>query len=173
MSKENKMEKIAEALATVDSRINQAMYETAQNMQHYEITNLFNQAALDFFNLAISITHKKKLNNEYNFSGYMKLFETALKINVDLPIDRFTMIILEFAPDIYNENEKIFLDMEIPDGKINVGNEFDIIRSKEFQKLWKILNQTEKEDVKEKIVSLTTYAHIFFYRLLIDKQSNK
>ena len=169
-SERTRMDIIIDALSKIDSDINNGIWEMAQGLTNNEITNLFNQTALDFFNLAIDITRKRNIEREYGFSAYMNLFEAALKMNVTVPVDRFTMLILEFAPDIYGGNEKVFLDMHIPDSKINTGNEFNIIRSDAFKKLWLILNSTEKELVTEKVLSLTTYAHAYFYKLLLNKK---
>jgi hypothetical protein len=163
----DKMNVIANSLSKIDQKINQGILDMARNLTDAEITNFFNQTALDFFNLAIDITRKKNMEREYGFSSYMALFETALKLNVNMPIDRFTMVILEFAPNIYNENEDFFLNMVIPDKKINTGNEFNIIQSEEFKALWKSLNATDKEMVGEKILSLTMYAHTYFCKLLL------
>lgn len=171
--KSKKMTLIADSLAKVDPDVNRGIWDMAQNLSEQEIICFFNQTALDFFTFAINITKKMGKEREYGFSGYMMLFETTLKMNKSVPVDQFTILILEFAPDIYNANEKFFLDMYIPDGKIgkgnNNGNEFNIIQSQEFKKLWLALDSADKENIKERIIVLTTYAHAYFYKLLMSK----
>lgn len=84
-----------------------------------------------------------------------------------LPLDKFTLIILEFANEIYSEEENCFMDMTIPDAKLEVGNEFGLIRSEIFKSLWKILDKNHKQIIKEKIILLTTYAHTYFYKTVM------
>lgn len=161
------MEKIAAALSTIDPNITSGILDLAKNLSEQEIINLFNQNAIDFFNMAIETSQNLGLEKEFGFGAYKTLFTSALKINAKLPIDKFTIIILEHAPDIYDENEKYFLEMSIPDGEVKVSNAFSIIKSTEFKKLWMVLDQKYKEIVKEHIISLTTYAHAYFYKLII------
>ena len=139
----------------------------ANNLSDREIINLFNQSAMDFFNLAINITEKMKRAKEFGFVAYKSIFESTLKVNANLPVDKFTVIILEYAADIYDSNEKYFLEMHIPNKELNTGNAFSIIESEEFKKLWLVLNSQDKEIVKEHIISLTSYAHAYFYNLIL------
>ena len=124
--KSEKMARIADALAKVKPEINQNIWEMARSLSEEEIIQFFNQTALDFFTFAIDGTRKMGKEREYGFAGYMRLFESALGMNKIVPIDQFTVIILEFAPEIY--------------------------------------------DVKDRIISLTSYAHAYFYKLLMNKK---
>lgn len=166
--KMQKMQKIANALDRVDADIYNDVMAMARGMSIYDIAVSFNQGALDFFDSAIKITTKKGLEGKYKFGGYKNLFETALKGDKTIPVDKFTFLILEFAPDIYEGNEKMFLDMEIPDGSLDSGNEFNLIQSKEFKDLWRVLRSGDKEEIKDCVTVLTTYSHAYFLRLLLD-----
>lgn len=167
--KTKKMELIAESLSKVDNEINQGIMDYAQSLSEKEIIILFNQTALDFFNFAIEGTRRLKREREFGFSGYLNLYERAVKANMEVPIDQFTVIVLEFAHDIYNKNENFFLDLHIPDAELKDENknEFNIIRSDEFKKLWKVLDEKDKNEVIQKIIALTTYAHTYFYKLAL------
>lgn len=160
------MQRIAIALSQIDPSINQGILDMARGLSKQEIINLFNQSAMDFFATAIYVTTQMKREKEFGFAGYETIFSTTLKINAQLPIDKFTLIILEHAPDIYDANETHFLRMHIPNGEIKTSNAFSIIKSDEFKKLWCVLQPSDKEKVKEHIISLTTYAHAFFYKLI-------
>lgn len=160
------MERIMTALKRVDVDVNQGILTMINLLTEREIINLFNQSANDFFTTAIDITIQMKIENKFNFSGYKNIFESTLKVNATLPIDKFTIIILEYAPDIYDANEQYFLNMDIPDGEIKTENAFSIIRSSEFKEVWKILSLANKAIIKEKITSLTTYAHAYFYKII-------
>lgn len=177
--KTDKMTLIASSLERVDPDLNKSLYDMASTMSESEIIVLFNQTALDFFTFAINGTKRLNREREFGFAGYLSLYQSAIKANIGVPIDKFTILILEFAPDIYSVNEKFFLDMEIPDIKIdtstdqskkNTDNEFNMIQSKEFKKLWLVLSQSDKDQVKEKIQSLTTYAHAYFFKLCMAKK---
>lgn len=172
----DKMTIIGNSLKKVDSEINENIYAMASSMDEHTIILSFNQTALDFFNFAINGTKRLNREREFGFSGYLSLFQTAIKANIGVPIDKFTILILEYAPDIYSVNEKFFLNMDIPDIKIDVSdkkkndNEFNMIQSEEFKKLWLVLSQEDKDAVKEKIILLTTYAHAYFFKLCMTKK---
>jgi hypothetical protein len=171
-AKSGKLVTIANALARVDQEINDGIWSMAHGLREADIISLFNQNARDFFNYAIEGTKKMNQEREYGFSGYLSLFERAMSINVGLPIDQFTIIVLEFAPEIYDTKENFFLNMNIPDTTLESENEFNIIRSEKFKKLWKMIQPDEKEGVKKLVISLTTYAHAYFYKLLLNKQQS-
>jgi len=155
------MNKIINALERVDPSTSQNIMELVENMDISEIIFTFNQTTGDLFDLLI------KYNNKYNIinlEGYYTLFKNALKINNRLPIDQFTMIILEYAPEIYANDYDRFLNMNIPDTKVSVGNQFGIIRTDIFKSFWRQLNDTEKSKIKEKLIILTTMAHVYFYK---------
>lgn len=166
MSSQQKLQNVIDALDKVPLETKQMIYDMSQNMTEKEIIQSFNQQTIDLLTLLIQITQKTKLDNKYKLSGYKVLFENAIKLNWKLPIDRFTLSILEFASDIYAENEDCFLNMTIPDAKIETGTEFNLIRSEMFKNLWRELDNNDKEQLKEKIIILTTFAHAYLYKSL-------
>jgi hypothetical protein len=50
---------------------------------------------------------------------------------------------------------------------LEVGNEFNIVRSDMFKQLWKKLSEEDKTAIKEKMVLLTTLAHVYFYQTVL------
>ena len=161
------LDNVVKSLDRVPIDTRQMIFSMSKGMSELEIIQSFNQQALDMFILVISITKRTGKEKEYQFTGYKALFDNAVKINNKLPLDKFTLIILEFAAEIYAEEENCFLDMSIPDKEVNVGNEFGLIRSESFKILWKTLGRTDKEALKENIILLTTYAHAFLYKTLL------
>lgn len=171
--KEQKLISVADALERVDPETKKMVWNIAKQMNDTEVVVMFNQVALDFFNYMINIAKKLGKEREYGFNGYLVFFQNALKININLPIDKFCLIILEFAPEIYAENEDCFMGMEIPDHNVNVGNEFSMIRSETFKRMWTILNDTDKKTCRDKTILLTIYAHAFLYKTLLLCQKQK
>ncbi|MEM0354155.1 MAG: hypothetical protein QXW79_01100 [Thermoplasmata archaeon] len=169
-----RLEKVVAALEKVDKGTNEMILKMAQDMMESEIIHLFNQTSLDLFNILQSVTKRIDTKDNHGISGYKSLFENAIKINAHAPIDNFTLFILEYAADIYSQNEKIFLNMTIPDVNVTVGNYFGVIRIDIFRKLWNKMTNTEKEMIKDKIILLTTFAHTYLYQsILKNKYWNK
>ena len=164
------LQKIQKALDRVNDDTKQMVLEMAKGMSDLEIMQSFNQEVYDFFFFFFGITRQLGFDREYKIEAHNKLYEKAVKTNVSLPIEQFTMIILEFAPEIYKEDEECFLKMSIPDTKLETGNEFNVIRSEHFKDLWKKMNQPDKNDVKDKIILLTTFAHTYFYKTILSMQ---
>lgn len=170
MSTNTDQERLSKIILTLDRvrpEVKQMVFEMAQGMTDLEIIQSFNQQALDLFTLLNTITVRLNRVNEFKIGGYKLLFDNAIKQNVKLPLDKFTLIILEFAPEIYDEKETCFMDMSIPDTNVTVGNEFSIIRSDMFKKLWKILDNNDKDSLKNIIIPLTTYAHAYLYKTVL------
>jgi hypothetical protein len=167
VAKTKQLKKVEEALDRVNKNTLDYVIQLATGMSNMDIVQSFNQEVYDFFAVLINITKRLKVDREYKIEAYNSFFETAVKTNVMLPIEGFSLRILEYAPEIYSENEECFLNMEIPDGKVQAGDEFNIIRSAEFKLLWKKLNQEDKNVLKEKILLLTTYAHVHFYQSIL------
>jgi len=165
--KMRQLQKVQLALEKVNEETKKMVYDMATGMSSLEVIQSFNQEVYDFFALLIIITRRLRVDKEYKIDAHNAFFEKAVKTNVSLPIEQFTLIILEFAPDIYTENEQSFLNMYIPDAKLEAGNEFNIIRSEHFKELWKKLNPEDKISLKDKIILLTTYAHTYFYQTII------
>jgi len=159
---------IANSLKRVNDKTTNIVLDMAKQISKDEVISLFNQAALDFFQTILKITQEMGQEREYGIKGYLKLFETAVGINRGLPIDQFTATILEYAPEIYAEEEDTFLDMDIPDAEIKSGNEFNIIRSGKIKNLWKTGSPENKELVKEKIITVTTWCHVYFIQKIME-----
>lgn len=166
--------KVIAALEKVPQETKELIFKMAKKLSEFEIIELFNQQAQDLFNILNTLVKKyttSKNEKEYNMTGYKFLFETALKANIRWPVDKFTLIILEFASEIYAENEDVFLNMSIPNTKVSIGNEFGLIRSEAFKKLWIILNKHDKDILKENVILLTTYAHSYLYKTVMSKSN--
>lgn len=162
---------VIESLERVPQETKEMVLNMALSLPELEIIQLFNQQAFDLFGLLISVTKKFGKEKEYNVSGYKMLFINALKINARLPLDKFTLIILEYAAEIYAEEEDCFLNMTIPDTEVKFNNEFGLIRSEMFKKLWVVLNDDDKKLLKDSIILLTTYAHVYLYKTLLKNKS--
>ena len=167
----SKITKIVNSLGKVNNETNQMIMNMASGTTKSEIISLFNQAALDFFNTVLTIT--KTLGNgvDNEIKGHMQLFQSALKYNINLPIDHFAGTILIFASEIYAEKEDFFLNMYIPDQEIdfaglNTNNGgLGVIESEKFKKLWKEGDNKHKELLKDKIITLTSLCHAYFFKL--------
>uniref|UniRef100_A0A6C0C9V3 Uncharacterized protein n=1 Tax=viral metagenome TaxID=1070528 RepID=A0A6C0C9V3_9ZZZZ len=159
---------IANSLKRVNDKTTQIVMDIAKQVSRQEVVSLFNQAALDFFQTVLKITQSMGQEREYGIKGYLSLFETAIGINKSMPIDQFTMSILEHAAEIYAEDEDKFLNMDIPDTEIKSGNEFNVIKSGKIKNLWKTGSPENKELVKEKVITLTTWCHVFFIQKIME-----
>lgn len=172
IAKTKQLTKVIESLDKIPEKTKQMIFSMSLSLRELEIIQLFNQQADDLFTLLIGITQKFNREREYNVIGYKALFDNALKLNAKLPIDKYTLIILEYAAEIYAENENIFMDMPIPDAKVNIGNEFGLIRSEMFKKLWVVINAEDKNKLKDSVILLTTYAHVYLYKTILCKCSS-
>ena len=170
---QQKLEKVINALEKINSETKTLILNMAKNMKEMVIIQSFNQSALDLFTEILKITTRLGKEGDYKVGGYKAIFDNAIKINVKMPVDKFTLVILEFAPEIYSENENFILNMPIPDTQVGVANEFSMIRSEKFKSLWKTLESKDKNVLKETIILLTTYAHVYFYQTILKQQSQK
>lgn len=162
-----RLEAVIGALGRISDEVKSSIFEMSQQLSELDIIQYFNQQASDLFDFVLQITKKMGKEREYKVTGYKSIFENALKINVKMPIDKFTLVVLEYAPEIYAQEEDCFLSMTIPDAKVNVGNEFSMIRSEMFKSLWVTLNSLDKKAIGEKVVDLTTYAHMYLYKSVL------
>lgn len=162
-----RLNKVVESLGRVPNDTKQMIYQLSMELSEMEIIQFFNQQGRDLFRILHEITHKHKDSKKFNISGYKMFFDQALKINAKLPIDKFTLIVLEYAPEIYAEEEDCFMAMTIPDTKVNVGNEFGLIRTQMFKDLWVTLDKSKKDELSEVVILLTTYAHAYLYKTLM------
>ncbi len=166
-----RLENVINSLERVPLETRKMTLAMAQNMSDIEIIRSFNQKALDLFNFMINVTKRLGKEKEYNnIKGYKTLFDNALKINAKAPLDKFTLIILEFAADIYAQDEDCFLKMTIPDTKVNINNEFGLIRSEMFKELWIASGKEEHDEVSDIVILLTTFAHAYLYKTVLMKK---
>lgn len=161
-----KLEKILATLSKISEKNIMMISNIASSSDLIEIVKTFNQLSSEFFNLLIIFGKQLDVEKTFGFKAYSMLFETALKINTNLPIDRFCMIILEFADMIYEENEDFFIDLKIKDYDFEAGNSYNIIRSDKFKQLWKMLNKEDQRKCKDLTLLLTTYAHAYFFKTI-------
>jgi hypothetical protein len=173
INKQRQMEKISSALEKVSDEINQMAWNLAKEIPNSDIIQTFNQETCDLFEILIGTINTLGVSRECNINGHKIIFENALKINIGLPIEQFTFIVLQFAPEIYDEKETFFLEMKIPNQKVQNGNEFSLINSEAFKKLWLLLNHDSKQEIKDKIILMTTYAHAYFYKVIIKSADQK
>lgn len=161
-----KILKVAESLKKVTPEMNNIIISMSKQIPQSEIIRQFNQLSLDLFDILNDIAIKFDKESDFKIGCYRVILANALKSNIKLPVDKFTLVILEFAPEIYMQNEDCFLSMNIPDKEISAGNAFAMIRSTEFKNMWKILDSLDKENIKKKITTLTMYAHAYLYNII-------
>ena len=169
-NKSAKLQKVVDSLNKVSPEINQLAFAMSNSMSDLILVNLFNQTALDLFGAIDGITKSNPNGPKCDISTHKLFFDQAIKINNKLPIDKFSINILEFADYIYSEDDAYFLQMTIPDGKLSLGTEFNLIRSETFKQLWLSLSDNDKTELKEKIILLTSYAHAFFYKTVMNNR---
>jgi hypothetical protein len=167
-----KLDKVIHSIERVPDETKAMIFQMANSMNEMEIIRMFNQETLDMFACVIKIVKDLKKEAEYKIPGYKVFFDNAIKINAKMPIDKFTLTILEYAAEIYAQDEDCFLNMSIPDSKLNVGNEFGLLRSELFKKLWIDMNKRQRDEVTNHVLLLTTYAHTHLYKTLL-KTTNR
>jgi hypothetical protein len=165
---DEKIVKVIESLKNVDKDINDSAITMAKTINETELVDLFNHHTNDFFNTLHTITNVLNVNKECNLHGYHSMFSSTIRVNKKLPIDHFSASILEFANDIYNENEEFFIGMNVPNKQINSGGEFNIIKTDALKNIWKKTNSGQKDIIKEKIISITLYAHAYVYKIAMN-----
>jgi hypothetical protein len=157
-----RLAEVADALQRVPQETCQALYEHSRTMTSVDIIRTFNQKSRDLFALLIEIARANKINHSIN--SYQMMFENAITVNSKLPIDKFTLVILKYAPEIYSEEEEHFLRMTVPDAQVSVGNAYGIIRSEAFRNIWLSADDDYQSRIKECVILLTTYAQIYLYK---------
>lgn len=171
---QEKIQRVVKSLESVNEETKKYVMDLSECLLKEEIVTMFNQYALDFFNDLTQISYEVDSSKAKIFTSYSLLYETSLNLKKNLPLEKFTLTILEHADKIYMQEEEHFLEMDIPNKEINIGNnknEFGIIQSDEFKKLWKKLGEDNKSIIKDKVILLTTYAHAYLYKIL--QESNK
>jgi len=167
------IQEIVDSLKQINDETHKMVMGIANGMHKSEIITMFNQCALDFFNTVVTILKTMGQEEGREIEGYMMMFQSALKYNINLPIDACAGVILKFAPEVYTENEQFFLGLHIPNAKVkdfnkpNQNSGFGIIESDKFKKLWRVGSSADKDKVKEKLIALTTWCHAYFFKLII------
>lgn len=157
-----RLEEVAAALQRVPQETCQALYDHSRQMTTTDIIRTFNQKSRDLFALLIEIALKNKIPQ--TIKSYQMMFENAISVNSKLPIEKFTLVILKYAPEIYTEEEDHFLKMTVPDAQVSVGNAYGIIRSESFRNIWLSADADYQARIKECVVLLTTYAQMYLYK---------
>lgn len=170
LSDAERLQKVVNNLQKIPIETRQMVFNMSCGMSEQEIIQSFNQQSYDLFNVVALVVKKLGKENEFKVSGYRAIFDNAIKINNRLPIDKFTLMILEYAAEIYAEEENIILNMKIPDKDVSAGNEFGIIRSEMFKSIWRLLSEDDKTKIKEILIPLTTYAHAYLYKTVLKNQ---
>lgn len=170
-NKEAALEAVSKTLTTkISSKMNKLIMGLAKEMPGTEVIRSFNQASLDFFNIMIKITTKVDKLDDFKMDSYLSLMERAIKVNHKIGVEKFTLAVLEYADGIYAENEDYFMDLEIKDTEVTeVGsaNEFSVIRTANFKRLWKILEKKDRKKIREAIIQCTTFAHVYFFQEIL------
>lgn len=156
---------VIKALSTVKDSTKTMIRNIAKGYSEVEIVTKFNQSGKDFFVLLNRLTVESG-REDLGVKGYEKLFNHAISIRKDWPIDKFTLMILQFAPQIYNEDEQFFLSVEIPDQSVRINNEFGIIKTEAFKELWLTTSASNKEALKKACLLLVTFAHAYFVKMI-------
>lgn len=158
------MLRVVAALNGVDEKNKQMVRRIANGYTEIEIVTKFNQAGKDFFVLLNRLT--SEAGKDYGVKGYEKLFHHAIGLRKDWPIDKFTLLILQFAPQVYAEDEQFFLDVKIPDQQVRINNEFGIIKTEAFKELWLTTSEQNRNDLKDACLLLVTFAHAYFVKMI-------
>lgn len=165
---QDQLARVIAALERVNQMMKQTIFNYSTSMSELDVIQSFNQNALDLFTNMIKVATELNLPNQSKkASGFKVLFDKAIKSNIKLPLEKFCLVILEYAPEIYEDCENYFLEMEIPDADVKVGNDWGMLRSKEFKDTWLILTPNMKERIKNPITLMTIYSHVYFYQTII------
>jgi hypothetical protein len=138
----------------------------SNTMTKREIVSSFNQSIFDMFEEISKFLKKYNFSGDADMASYKSLFEKATKANACLPIEKFTMSILVFAPEFYDEKEDFFLELKIPHLQVNTDTGFDVIKSELFRNLWKSMITEDKYVLRDRIMNVVLYAHCYFYKLI-------
>jgi hypothetical protein len=139
----------------------------------------FNNLSIDFFDFIISVSKNlqncdPKLVTEFNH--YKILYQTALKADAKLPIEHFCAEIIVTRPDqeiaykqyIYNGDDDYFLGINVKDNvQINVSDEYALINPGKLKKIWVLVSDNIKQEIKNKLINLTFVADQYYTTFLI------
>jgi hypothetical protein len=142
----------------------------SKSMSDVEIIMRFNQMMSSLFTFLIDKTKPLPNYKDYDFDIYFKLMEKSISINTKFPIERFCLIVLILAPQIYEKNENFFLNYKL-NAQIKTSfsnqNEFSIFESEKFKELWKIMDTESKNRFVDDFTLLTVFAHTYFLQVVM------
>ena len=157
---------VSNSLSRVPEGTRNMVNAFATNMSESEVISKFNENAMDLFDVLLEL--ERRMNLSYDIKGLQFMFDKAVKMNRSLPVDKFTLTILEFAAEIYSGDEEAIINMPLPDAKVSVDKSsgFSLIRSQEFKNIWVTLGANDKSRLSDIIAKLTTYANVYFVQMI-------
>lgn len=158
----DKLKRVGIALEKVPIDIRKDVYAAASATPEMEIVQQFNDTASKLLSIIKELVKGRSVEKEID--GSTKLFNLSIKKNMAIAIDNFTMTILMKAADIYDENESAFLEVKMD--KMAVKDGSAIIDPELFKDLWKLLQEEKKELIRNTLIELTWFSHMYFYKLI-------
>ena len=109
---------VVQALERVPRATRQQIYQLSQSAQRADLVTAFNQNARDMFTLLEQISRQCGRYETTKLGSNRMLFDTAIGSHPEIALNKFTLLVLEFAPEIYSRDEEAFLQMTIPTTEI-------------------------------------------------------
>ncbi|CAI2358539.1 Hypothetical protein MVR_LOCUS245 [uncultured virus] len=138
----------------------------------YDLFDEFNNHVTGLFQLLDQLVIKYNMTSHFKMlANYKQLIKHAINCKRSLVIDKYTLVTLEYAADILDGREDVFLNMTFNDtqGKLD-GNEFSIIKCDNFKVLWKQLTEDERTQIHTRMISMTTTSLIFVVKTMQSQQ---
>lgn len=155
------------ALERVDLAIRQEIYKMSLNMSRDMLVQSFNQRAKDMFSLLERISRACGRYETTDLAANRSLFNTAVTTSPEIAVNKFTLLVLEFAPEIYARDEEAFLKMTIPETDVKTSAGWGVIRSNEFRDMWvHDMTGEMKTQVTELMIRMVTIAQAFLYQTI-------
>ncbi len=161
------LERVLAALERVPEEIQQDVLSLANSMTCEETVQKFNNQAKDNFVILEKIATMCNKYKECNIEGNKKLFDHAVKQKADLAVNKFTLVILEYAPEIYAADHECFLKMSIPESELKVADGFSLVKTTMFKEMWVQLPNDFQCEIIDNMILLTMYAHAYLYKTLL------
>jgi hypothetical protein len=172
--KVDKFRQVAQVLSNLPDDIKMMATEMCQTMTDIEIVMRFNQMVTSLFTFLINKTKTLSNYREYDFEVYFKLLGKSIEINTKYPIERFCLILLVFAPKIYEKDEDFFMNYNLSTQHIKITqNEFSIFESDKFKNLWKTIDSESKSRFVDDFTLLTVFAHTYFLQVILRSDKTK
>jgi hypothetical protein len=164
---DNDLERVLAALERIPKETLDDVLSMADSMTCEETVQKFNNQAKDTFVLLERIATMCNKYEECNIVGNKKLFDHAVKQNADLAVNKFTLVILEYAPEIYAADHECFLKMSIPESELKVADGFSLVKTTMFKEMWVQLSNDFQSEIIDNMILLTMYAHAYLYKTLL------